>query len=135
MKGRDSFIMSVIIVKFYQIFSIWIFLASVLYGLHLSPMNPFPLLVPAAIVGAAHFIYRFTLDPWWKLAVIFLIHFLPLLWVPPDFSLTTLYQNMGFLLVYLVIMTVSGTSILDVYWSLFTKPMGPFLQEIKDRLL
>jgi hypothetical protein len=95
-------------------------------------MNPFPLLVPAAIVGAAHFIYRFTLDPWWKLAVIFLIHFLPFLWIPQDFSLNTLYQNIGFLLAYLVIMTVSGTSIVEVYRTLFTKQTGPFLKEIKD---
>jgi len=124
--------MTVIVVKFYQIFSVWIFLASVLYGLHLSPMNPFPLLVPAAIVGTAHFIHRFTLDPWWKLAVIFLIHFLPFLWIPQDLSLNTLYQNMGFLLVYVIVMTVSSTSIVNVYQTLFTKPTGPFLKEIKD---
>jgi hypothetical protein len=126
--------MLVIIVKFYQIFSVWIFLASVLYGLHLSPMNPFPLLVLAAIVGTVHFIYRFTLDPWWKLAVIFLIHFLPFLWIRPNMSITTLYQNMGFLLVYLLTMAITSTSILGVYWSLFTKPTGPFLQEMKCRV-
>jgi len=126
--------MLVIVVKFYQIFSVWIFLASVLYGLHLSPMNPFPLLVLAAIVGTVHFIYRFTLDPWWKLAVIFLIHFLPFLWIRPNMSVITLYQNMGFLLVYLLTMAITSTSILDVYWSLFTKPTGPFLQEMKGRV-
>ena len=127
--------MTVTVVKVYQIFSVWIFLASVLYGLCLSPMNPFPLLVLALIVGTVHFLYRFALDPWWKLMAIFLIHVLPFLWIRPTFSAITLYQNMGFLLAYVVIMTVSGTSILDVYWSLFTKPTGPFLQEIKDRLL
>jgi putative effector of murein hydrolase LrgA (UPF0299 family) len=122
-------------VKFYHIFSIWIFLASILYGLHVSPMNPFPLLIPAAIVGTLHLLYRFALDPWWKLTAIFCIHFLPFLWIRPNVSITTLYQNMGFLLLYLVTMAVTSTSILDVYWSLFTKPTGPFLQEIKEATL
>ena len=127
--------MTIIVVKWYHIFSVWIFLASILYGLHLSPMNPFPLLVPAAIVGTAHLLYRFTLDPWWKLAAIFTIHFVPFLWIRPTFSVTTLYQNMGFLLLYLVTMAVTNTHILDVYWSLFTKPTGPFFQEIKDAIM
>ena len=109
------------VVKWYMIFSIWIFLASIFYGLRLSPMNPFPLLVPALIVGTIHLLYRFALDPWWKLAAIFLIHFLPFLWIRPTFSVITLYQNMGFLLLYLVIMKVSGTSIMGVYQSLFTE--------------
>jgi putative effector of murein hydrolase LrgA (UPF0299 family) len=121
-------------VKFYQIFSVWIFLASIFYGLHLSPMNPFPLLMPAALVGTIHLLYRFALDPWWKLAAIFLIHFLPFLWIRPNMSIITLYQNMGFLLLYLLTMAITSTSILDVYRSLFTKPTGPFLQEIKERV-
>ena len=121
-------------VKFYHIFSIWIFLASVLYGLHLSPMNPFPLLIPAAFVGTIHLLYRFALDPWWKLAAIFLIHFLPFLWIRPNVSSITLYQNVGFLLLYLLTMAITRTRILDVYWSLFTKPTGPFFQEIKERV-
>ena len=134
MKSRGLVRMSGIVVKWYHIFSIWIFLASVLYGLHLSPMNPFPLLVPAALVGTFQFLYRFSIDPWWKLAVIFLIHFLPFLWIRPNFSSITLYQNTGFLFLYLLTMAVTSTSILDVYWSLFTKPTGPFLQEIKERV-
>ena len=117
-----------------MIFSVWIFLASIFYGLRLSPMNPFPLLVPAALVGIVHFLYRFSLDPWWKLMAIFTIHFLPFLWIRPNVSSITLYQNMGFLLLYLLTMAITNTRILDVYWSLFTKPTGPFFQEIKERV-
>jgi hypothetical protein len=123
------------VVKWYMIFSIWIFLASVLYGLRLSPMNTFPLLVLASIVGTLHFLYRFSEDPWWRLIGIVLIHAIPFLWIRPNLSSITLYQNMGFMVLYIIVMAISGTSIMGVYQTLFTKPPKPFLDAIKDVIL
>lgn len=122
------------IVKSYHIFSVWVFLAAVAYGLRLSPLNPYPLVILAAIGGAIQFIYRFSTGVWWHLLLIVLLHALPFVWVTPDLTLKTVQLNLILPALYVLAMTLAHVSILEVYRTLLTEQTGSFWTYMKNKL-
>jgi hypothetical protein len=122
------------IVKAYHLFSVWVFVAAAAYGLRLTSLNPFPLVVLAAIGGAIQFVYRFSTDVWWHLLLIVVLHALPFVWVSPDYTMHTLRWNLVLPAIYVLAMTIGHVSILEVYRIMLTETPGSFLTYMKDKL-
>ena len=123
------------IVKFYQVFSWWVFIASALYGLGISPINTFPLTLLVLGPGLYQLVKRFRIDPLWKLLYIVLLHFSAFLWVPFDLSIKTLINNCLVPVAYVIFMELNEYSISEVYHAMLTEKPTTFTQFFKNRFL
>jgi hypothetical protein len=121
------------IVKWFHIFSVWIFIASTLYLIGISPINTFPLNALVLIPGIYQFLYRFGIDPIWKLVNIALLHLLPFTVIPVDLTKRTIMYNFFILAAYVAYMLITKNSITDVYQTLITEEPVSFTQFIMDR--
>jgi len=111
------------LIKWYHTFSAWSFVAAVLYGLGINPINPFPMNVISAVGGTYHFLYGITTEPLWKLIfAVILFHGLPFLWLPPVLTLSNIINNLYLIVFYLLFIFISNVSINDVYKTLFNEP-------------
>ena len=109
--------------KWYHTFSAWSFVAAVLFGIGVIPINPFPLNVFSAMGGTFHFLYGVTTESWWKLIfVVILFHGLPFLWLKPVLTIPNLLDNLYLPISYLLFMLISNVSIFGVYQSLLNEP-------------
>ncbi len=123
------------IVKWFHIFSVWIFIASTLYLIGISPINTFPLNILALILGTYQFLYRFAIDPIWKLAYVALLHLLPFITIPVDITRYTIICNFLILATYVAYMLITKNSITDVYHTITTEEPVSFMSFITDRFL
>jgi len=121
------------IVRWFHIFSVWIFIASTLYLIGISPINTFPLNLLILIAGIYQFLYRFGIDPIWKLVNIALLHLLPFTAIPVDITRYTIICNFLILATYVAYMLITKNSITDVYQTLITEEPVSFTQFIMDR--
>ena len=123
------------ILKWFHIFSVWIFIASTLYVIGISPINTFPLNVLALIPGTYQFLYRVAIDPIWKLAYIALLHLLPFTTIPINLTKRTIMYNFLILAAYVAYMLITKNSIVDVYHTMMTEEPVSFMSFITDRFL
>ena len=102
-------------VRWFHLFSTWIFIASVLYPIH--GISTFPLNV-LALVGIVQVLRGWGNEHWVKELYIIALHLLPFLWIPYDFSLPTLKACFAFGFVYLIFLACLQTNCVTVYWNL-----------------
>jgi hypothetical protein len=123
------------IVKWYQIFSVWVFLASILYGLKISPINTFSLNIVSVLPGIYQLAHRYLIDPWWKLLYVILLHGLPFLWMPIDLSIKTIMNNGIIAAGYYLFMEMTETSVLNVYKTMLHEKPTSFTTFLERRFL
>lgn len=123
------------IVKWYHTFSAWSFVAAILYGLGINPINPFPLNILSAMGGIFHFLYGFRTESWWKLIfAAFLFHALPFLWLPPVLTISNVTNNLYLVISYLLFMIISNKNIIHVYKILLSEPTISIQDFLKKHL-
>jgi len=122
-------------VKWYHTFSAWTFLAAVLYGIGVIPVNPFPFNILSAFGGLFHLTYGCLTESWWKIIfVIVLFHALPFVWLPPVLTFRNFVENLYLPISYLIFMLVSNVSIFDVYILLLNEPTITIKDFLKKHL-
>jgi len=123
------------IVKFYQVFAWWVFIASVLYGLGISPINTFPLILLALGPGLYQLVSRFRIDPLWKKIYTIILYFSPFLWVPLDLSIKTLINNCIVPVAYIIFMEMNEYDVSEVYHTMLIENPTKLFQFLKNRFL
>lgn len=105
-------------VRFYQIFSVWIFLAAAVEPW--TGISLFPLLVLTIPFGLP-VKNRYGMEYIWKNLYGFAIHAIPFIWTRWVFDLTTLSWNVGFGCLYLLIMNILGADVARTYELIMTQ--------------
>ena len=105
-------------INWLDVFSNWIFLASITYPIH--RISTFPLNVLAAPVAIKLFFVRKN-DIILQQIISLIIHFLPFFIVPYDLSCRTIYWNILFIIIYAIVMYIKKINIFDVYHTIFNK--------------
>ena len=105
-------------INWLDVFSNWIFLASITYPIH--RISTFPLNVLAAPVAIKLFFVRKN-DIILQQIISLIVHFLPFFIVPYDLSCRTIYWNILFIIIYAIVMYIKKINIFDVYHTIFNK--------------
>jgi len=105
-------------INWLDVFSNWIFLASIAYPIH--GISTFPLNIIAAPVAIKLFFVRKN-DIILQQIISLIVHFLPFFIVPYDLSCRTFYLNILFMITYGIIMYIKKISIFDIYHTIFNK--------------
>ena len=120
-------------INWLDVFSNWIFLASITYPIHGISTYPLNIL---AIPFAIGILIRMN---YWENNIIlkgllsFIVHFIPFLIVPVDCSMNTLLLNLLFLSLYIIHMYIKNKSILDVYYSIYNDKNKTMQEYINSR--
>jgi hypothetical protein len=118
-------------VKWYHIFSNWILLASLLYPFH--KLSTFPLLVAAFPFGVFYLLRKWNSDLFLKLIISCIIHFVPFLFIPYNFTAPVLFFNISLVGMYIVFMYYNHIKIHDVYNKLFSESHTSIKAYISER--
>jgi len=123
------------IVKWYHTFSAWSFIAAILYGFGINPINPYPLNIMSALGGIFHFLYGFVKESRWKLIfIVILFHSLPFLWLPPVLTISNMMNNLYLIIAYLLFMLISNKNIIQVYKVILNEPSISIQDFLNKRL-
>lgn len=117
-------------IRWYHLFSTWIFLLSAAYPIHQISTYPLNLL---ALVGCLQLILNPFRSNSGKNIYILAIHLLPFLWIPYDISEKALQFALlcGFL--YLLFITAIGEDLFHIYSNLLREDHPTFQRFICDR--
>jgi hypothetical protein len=113
-------------VRFFHLFSTWIFVASALYPLHGISTFPLNLL---ALIG----LYGMKNESTGKNIYNLILHLAPFLWIPYSFSEETMLFSVLLLLVYLLIMIVLKRNCYEIYDSLLKEEHPTFKEFLETR--
>ena len=119
-------------VKWYKIFSFWIFILSILSALHILPYSTFPLHV-VALIGILEMEHYFPHESYWKYVTILGLHVAPFLWVSYSFSIKTIMACLFWVLVYIAFMAINKYSIIKAYTKLLQEKHIVFSQFTMSR--
>jgi len=118
-------------VRWYMLFSAWIFIASVFYPYH--KISTFPLNC-LALLGFAEVIGKPWIESPVKRVFLVLIHTLPFLWIPMDFGYKTLFYNALFAISYLTFMNLMNLSVLRTYMTVMYENHKTFREYLRVRI-
>jgi hypothetical protein len=105
-------------INWLDVFSNWIFLASITYPIH--GISTFPLNILAAPVAIKLFFVRKN-DIILQQIISLVVHFFPFFIVPYDLSCKVIHWNILFMIIYVIIMYIKKINIFDVYHTIFNK--------------
>lgn len=120
-------------INWFDVFSNWIFLASIAYPIHGISTYPLNILAIPFAIGV------FIRMNYWENNIIlkgilsFIVHFIPFLIVPIDCSINTLLLNVLFLIIYIMHMYIKDKRILDVYYSIYNDKNKTMKEYIDSR--
>lgn len=102
-------------IRWYMLYSYWIFVLALLYAAGLQPISTFPSSLLALPFGVFFVYQKYRVDPNWKLGLAFLLHVVPFVAVPWILTKDVLLWNVLFLLFYVALMTIAGLDIVQTY--------------------
>lgn len=113
-------------VRFFHLFSTWIFVASALYPLHGISTFPLNLL---AVIGLYEMRYESTGKNIYNL----ILHLAPFLWIPYSFSEETMHFCVLLLLAYLLTTIFLNRNLYEIYDSLLKERHLTFKEFLSAR--
>lgn len=117
-------------IRWYYLFSTWIFLLSVAYPIHAISTYPLNVL---ALPGCFEILLNPHKAHWTKNIYILGLHILPFLWIPYSFSETSIYFAFGSGLSYLVFIGFLEEDPIHIYSELFKENHPTFRAFVADR--
>lgn len=117
-------------IRWYYIFSSWIFLLSVAYPIHAISTYPLNVL---ALSGCFEILLNPHKEHWTKNIYILALHILPFLWIPYSFSTSSMYFAVGSGLSYLMFVGLLEEDPIHIYSELFKENHPTFAAFIADR--
>ena len=105
-------------VRWYDLLSTWIFIISALYPLHRIPTFPLNIL---ASVGCFEPILNPHKESMVKNIYIIVLHTLPFLWIPYEFTTKTLVFALCVIIAYLIFIEILGKNPFQVYTNLLNE--------------
>ena len=102
-------------IRWYMLYSYWIFVLALLYAAGLQPISTCPSSLLALPFGVFFVYQKYRVDPNWKLGLAFLLHAVPFMAVPWILTKDVLLWNVLFLLFYVALMTVAGVDVVQTY--------------------
>ena len=117
-------------IRWYYIFSTWIFLLSTAYPLHAISTYPLNVL---ALPGCFEILINPHKEHWTKNLYILALHILPFLWIPYSFSATSIYFAAGSGVCYLVFVGFLEEDPIHIYTELFKENHPTYRAFVSDR--
>jgi len=117
-------------IRWYYIFSTWIFLLSAAYPLH--DISTYPLNV-LALPGCFEILINPHKAHWTKNLYILALHILPFLWIPYSFSAISIYFAAGSGVSYLVFVGFLEEDPIHIYSELFKENHPTYRAFVSDR--
>ena len=117
-------------VRWYFILSTWIFILSVLYPIHKISTFPLNCLALAALLVVLLNPFK---ESYVKNIYIAFVHIAPFLWIPYDFSYTTLVFSVCVILIYLLALYSIDENPYHIYIELLSEHHRDAKEFIKDR--
>ena len=105
-------------IRWYYIFSTWIFILSATYPLHKISTYP---LNAIALPGCFEIILNPHKEHWFKNLYILAIHTLPFLWIPYSVSKRTLQFALVSVVIYLIFISILGENVIHIYSELLNE--------------
>lgn len=102
-------------IRWYMLYSYWIFVLALLYAAGLQPISTFPSSLLALPFGVFFVYEKYRVDPNWKLGLAALLHLVPFALVPWILTKDVLLWNVLFLLFYVALMTMAGADVVQTY--------------------
>jgi len=117
-------------VRWYYIFSTWIFLLSAAYPIHHISTYPLNLI---ALVGCFEILLNPHKEHWIKNVYILALHILPFLWIPYSLSVKSLEFALTSALVYLIFISILGENVFHIYNELLNENHPTLKSFLGDR--
>jgi hypothetical protein len=119
-----------VFVRWYYLFSSWIFLLSATYPFH--KQSTFPMNV-GALIGCFEGILNQTTQSVGKYIYILALHLLPFLWIPYDFSSNAIQFGIVCAVAYLFFIFSMGENPVEIYTALLEEDQPTFLEFVQAR--
>jgi len=116
-------------IRWYYIFSTWIFLLSAAYPFH--KISTYPLNV-IALVGCFEILLNPHKEHWFKNVYILALHILPFLWIPYSVSNISLQFAFTSFIAYIIFISILGENVIHIYTKLLDekhKTLDSFLYD------
>lgn len=117
-------------IRWYYIFSTWIFLLSAAYPLH--KISTYPLNV-IALPGCFEILLNPHKGHWVKNVYILALHILPFLWIPYSVSNISLQFAFISVVIYLIFISILGENIIHIYSELLNENHPTLKSFLGDR--
>ena len=117
-------------VRGHQIFSNWIFIASLLSPV--TDISLYPLLLLTIPFGLPFYKGELNRETMYKNIYGFIIHFIPFLWTKAILNPSTIYWNICLLTIYMITMYILNLDIVKTYRIIYTEQhptLAHFLDE------
>lgn len=118
-------------IRFYHIFSNWIFIASII--LAWFKLSIYPLHIIAIPFGISYLITTAHRELLAKELITVCIHFLPFLWAPRDVSFRSFTIAVWLTITYIVFMMSIGVRIVDIYKAVYAEHHTGFGEFMRER--
>ena len=119
-------------VKWYKLFSCWIFFLSIASGLGWIPYSTFPLNI-VALVGILAIVPHFPEESYLKYLAVVLLHVLPFLWVRYDYGMNTMIFCASMTVLYVGAMMITNQPILETYIAMAYEKDVTFVEFLTNR--
>lgn len=121
-------------IRWYMLFSNWIFVGSLLYLVGLHSISTFPANLIALPFGLYFVWQKREVDPLWKLFYAAFIHLAPFIWVPWVVNMENLTWAIFAFMLYLMYLFVNRLSMDDIYTSTLNEVHTSFLSYLTERI-
>jgi len=122
------------LVRWWMLFSNWIFVAAILYAVGLHTVSTFPASVVALPFGLFFIVRKYGVDPLWKLGAAAALHIIPFLIVPWVITKENAAWTIGSFLLYMFLMRAINISPLDIYKETYYEVHQSITDWLKERL-
>ena len=122
------------LVRWWMLFSNWIFVAAILYAVGVHKVSTFPASLVALPFGIFFIVRKYRVDPLWKLFAAAALHIIPFLLVPWLITKENVAWTIGLLLIYTFFMTATQGGPVDIYRETYYEVHGSIIDWVKERV-
>jgi len=121
------------LVRWWMLFSNWIFVAAILYAIGVHKVSTFPASLVALPFGIFFIIRKYRVYPLWKLSAAAALHIIPFLLVPWVITKENVAWSIGLFFLYMFFMTAISVYPLNIYKETYYEVHESGIDWLKER--